>query len=105
MKNKKKIIKKKIISILKHIYDPEINVNIYDIGLIYNIKVKKNNVIILMTFTSPNCPLSNKIIKNIKNKIKKKIKKINKVYIKITFEPPWNKNMISKKAKLELGLI
>ncbi|WGH26037.1 MAG: iron-sulfur cluster assembly protein [Candidatus Shikimatogenerans bostrichidophilus] len=98
------MIKKKIISILKKIYDPEININIYDLGLIYKINIKKKKIFILMTFTSPNCPLSNNIINKIKNKIKKKIKNIDNIYIKITFNPLWNKNMMNNKAKLELGL-
>ncbi|WGH25608.1 MAG: iron-sulfur cluster assembly protein [Candidatus Shikimatogenerans bostrichidophilus] len=98
-------MKKKIIHILKKIYDPELNINIYDLGLIYNIKKKKKKkIIILMTFTSPNCPLAENIILEIKNKIKKKFKSINKVDINITFEPPWNQNMISENAKLELGI-
>ncbi|WGH27066.1 MAG: iron-sulfur cluster assembly protein [Candidatus Shikimatogenerans bostrichidophilus] len=102
--NKKKY-KKKIISILKKIYDPEINISIYDIGLIYKINIKNNNVFILMTLTTPNCPLANVIINKIKKKIKKKIKIINNVYINITFNPPWNKNMINKKVKLELDIL
>ncbi|MDH3004498.1 MAG: iron-sulfur cluster assembly protein [Candidatus Shikimatogenerans sp. JK-2022] len=99
-------MKKKIISILKKIYDPEININIYDLGLIYNINYikKKKKIKILMTLTSPNCPLIDNIIYNIKNKIKNKIKIIKKINIKITFEPPWNKNMINEKAKFELGI-
>ncbi|WGH25673.1 MAG: iron-sulfur cluster assembly protein [Candidatus Shikimatogenerans bostrichidophilus] len=99
-----KIKKKKIISILKNIYDPEININIYDMGLIYDINIKKKDIFIIMTLTSPNCPLYNKILEDIKNNIKKKIKKIKNVNINITFDPPWNKKMISEEAKLELGI-
>ncbi|MDH3005098.1 MAG: metal-sulfur cluster assembly factor [Candidatus Shikimatogenerans sp. JK-2022] len=100
-------MKKKIISILKRIYDPELNINIFDLGLIYNINYNENKkkINILMTLTSPSCPLTDQILFNIKNKIKKKIKKIRKIDIKITFEPPWNKNMMSDKAKFELGIL
>ncbi|WGH24944.1 MAG: iron-sulfur cluster assembly protein [Candidatus Shikimatogenerans bostrichidophilus] len=99
-------MKKKIISILKQIYDPELNINIYDLGLIYNISYKKEKKIIniLMTLTTPNCPLINDIIFNIKKKIKKKIKFINKINIKITFTPPWNIKMVKKKIRFELGI-
>lgn len=99
-------MKKKIISILKKIYDPEININIFDLGLIYKINYNKNKeaIYIIMTFTSPSCPLTDKILKKIKSKIKSRIKNIKKINIKITFYPPWNKNMISDKAKLELGI-
>ncbi|WGH25126.1 MAG: metal-sulfur cluster assembly factor [Candidatus Shikimatogenerans bostrichidophilus] len=99
-------MKKKIISILKTIYDPEININIVDLGLIYNINYNKKDkeINILMTFTSPTCPLIDDIFLNIKKKIKKKIKKIKKININITFNPPWNKKMISDEAKLELGI-
>ncbi|WGH26568.1 MAG: iron-sulfur cluster assembly protein [Candidatus Shikimatogenerans bostrichidophilus] len=105
MKKKKKLSKKNIIKILKNIYDPELNINIYDMGLIYKINIKKKKLFILMTFTSPNCPLYNEILKNIEKKIKKKIKNINDINIEITFEPSWNKNMMSDVAKLELGII
>ncbi|WGH27576.1 MAG: iron-sulfur cluster assembly protein [Candidatus Shikimatogenerans bostrichidophilus] len=101
---KKKLSKKNIIKILKNIYDPELNISIYDMGLIYKIKIKKKDLFILMTFTTPNCPLYNNILNDIEYKIKKKINNINNINIEITFEPTWNKKMMSDKAKLELGI-
>ncbi|MDH3004246.1 MAG: iron-sulfur cluster assembly protein [Candidatus Shikimatogenerans sp. JK-2022] len=99
-------MKKKIIKILKNIYDPEININIYDLGLIYKIKYnkRKNIIKIIMTLTSPACPLVDKILYNIKKEIKNNIKIIKKINIKITFNPPWNINMINEKARFELGI-
>ncbi|WGH24576.1 MAG: iron-sulfur cluster assembly protein [Candidatus Shikimatogenerans bostrichidophilus] len=99
-------MKKKIISILKQIIDPEIKINIYDLGLIYKLKYNKNKkkVFILMTLTTPNCPLVNDIVYNIKKYIKKKINFINDIIVKITFKPSWNINMMSDEAKFKLGL-
>ncbi|MDH3004625.1 MAG: iron-sulfur cluster assembly protein [Candidatus Shikimatogenerans sp. JK-2022] len=99
-------MKNKIISILKKIKDPEININIYDLGLIYKINYnnRKKYIYILMTLTSPFCPLIDEIILKIKKKIKLKIKNIKTVKIKITFNPPWDKSMIKPKARFELGI-
>ena len=106
MKNQKiKKLKDTIIEVLKNIYDPEIPVNIYDLGLIYNIDVdEKYNVKILMTLTSPNCLVAEnmpaEVNKNIRN-----INGVNKVKVELTFDPPWNQENISEEAKLELGLL
>ncbi|WGH27927.1 MAG: iron-sulfur cluster assembly protein [Candidatus Bostrichicola ureolyticus] len=94
-----------IISVLKTIYDPELYINIYELGLIYDIKLNNNNnVIITMTLTSPNCPIADKFLTDIKNKINN-INDINNVKINLIFEPPWNKDMMSEEAKLELGFL
>ena len=98
-------MEEKIINILKDIFDPDIPVNIYDLGLIYKIDISDNNdVKILMTLTSPNCPIADDIIAEVYEKLRA-IENIGNVDVKITFEPPWDKNMMSEEALLELGLL
>jgi metal-sulfur cluster biosynthetic enzyme len=97
------IKKKKIISILKTVYDPEITINIYDMGLIYDININKT-VKIVMTFTTPYCPEGENLMKEIKNKLIN-IKDIKEINIIITFDPSWNKQLISNEAKFELGIL
>ena len=98
-------LKEKIINEIKKIYDPEIPVNIYDLGLIYGINIKdKNHVDINMTLTSPNCPVAESLPKLVKNNIIQ-IPEVNKVDLKIVWSPPWNKDMMSEEAKLELGFL
>lgn len=93
----------KIIETIKTCFDPEIPVNIYDLGLIYQIKVdNKNDVIITMTLTSPACPVAETLPLDVESKVKD-IPGINQVKIELTFDPPWNKDMMSESAKLELG--
>ncbi|WP_185877924.1 iron-sulfur cluster assembly protein [Blattabacterium cuenoti] len=98
-------LKNSIISILKNIYDPEIPVDIYELGLIYDIQISHENEIkIIMTLTSPNCPIIDSLPKEIENKIKS-IKDVKKVKIILTFDPPWCKEFMSEEARLELGLL
>ena len=97
-------LKEKIIIEVKKIYDPEIPVNIYELGLIYDILIEKdNNVKINMTLTSPNCPVAESLPKEVKDSIME-IKEVNKVELDLVWEPPWNKSMMSEAAKLELNL-
>ena len=97
-------IKEKIISEIKKIYDPEIPVNIYELGLIYDIIIdEKKNVIIKMTLTSPNCPVAESLPNEVKNSVKE-IKELNKVNLELVWDPPWDKSMMSEAAKLELNL-
>ena len=97
-------IKDKVISDIKKIYDPEIPVNIYELGLIYDINVdEKNNVKINMTLTTPNCPVAESLPKEVQDSVKA-IKEINNVDLKLVWEPPWDKSMMSEAAKLELNL-
>ena len=97
-------IKDKIIAEIKKVYDPEIPVNIYDLGLIYNIEVKnENEVYIQMTLTSPNCPVADSLPKMVKENIQS-IEGIKKVDLKLVWNPPWTKDMMSEEAKLELNL-
>lgn len=95
----------KIVKVLKTIYDPEIPVDIYELGLIYDVFVNENNdVKILMTLTSPNCPVAETLPLEIEEKVKS-MKEINNAIVEITFEPPWDKDLMSEEAKLELGLL
>ena len=97
-------IKDKVISEIKKIYDPEIPVNIYELGLIYDINVdEKNNVKINMTLTTPNCPVAESLPKEVQDSVKA-LKEINNVDLKLVWEPPWDKSMMSEAAKLELNL-
>ena len=97
-------LKEKVIAEIKKIYDPEIPVNIYELGLIYNINVdEKNNVKIDMTLTTPNCPVAESLPNEVKNSIKE-IKEVKDVDLKLVWEPPWDKSMMSEAAKLELNL-
>ena len=97
-------IKNKVIEVIKKIYDPEIPVNVYELGLIYDIHVDKdNNVKIDMTLTTPNCPVAESLPKEVKDSIME-IKEVNKVELDLVWEPPWDKSMMSEAAKLELNL-
>ena len=97
-------LKEKIITEIKKIYDPEIPVNIYELGLIYDIKVdKENNVKVNMTLTTPNCPVAESLPKEVKDSIIE-IKEVNKVDLDLVWDPPWDKTMMSESAKLELNL-
>lgn len=98
-------IENAIITELKNIYDPEISVNIYDLGLIYEVYVDENFFAhIKMTLTSPNCPVAESLPVEVKESIEK-VAGVKKVIIDLTFDPPWDKDMISDAAKLELGLL
>ena len=97
-------LKDKVIAEIKKIYDPEIPVNIYELGLIYDINIdKKNNVKINMTLTTPNCPVAESLPNEVKDSIKE-IKEVNKVDLDLVWDPPWDKSMMSEAAKLELNL-
>ena len=97
-------LKNKVIAEIKKIYDPEIPVNIYELGLIYDVKVdEENNVKIKMTLTTPNCPVAESLPKEVKDSIIE-IKDVNKVDLDLVWDPPWDKSMMSQAAKLELNL-
>ena len=94
-----------IIRVLKEIYDPEIPVNLYDLGLIYNLDVDDDNhVKILMTLTAPNCPIADDLLAEVQHKVEA-IEGVAEVNLKLTFDPPWDESMLSEEAKLELGLL
>ena len=96
-------LKEKVIAEIKKIYDPEIPVNIYELGLIYDISIKNKDVSVKMTLTTPNCPVAESLPKEVKDSIME-IKGIDKVELDLVWEPPWDKSMMSEAAKLELNL-
>lgn len=94
-----------IVVMLRTVYDPEIPVNIYDLGMIYDVDVDEgNNVTIEMTFTSPNCPAADFILMDVQMKVES-IPEVKDVTVNLTFEPPWDKSMMSEEALLELGFM
>ena len=95
--------KELIIEEIRKIYDPELPVNIYELGLIYKIEVKDSKVVIEMTLTSPNCPVAESLPNSVKENILK-IDEINDVDLKLVWDPPWTKDKMSEAAKLELNL-
>ena len=96
-------LKEQIINEIKKIYDPEIPVNIYELGLIYDIKIKDKDVQVKMTLTTPNCPVAESLPKEVKDSIME-IKDVNKVDLDLVWDPPWDKSKMSEAAKLELNL-
>ncbi|SHM77327.1 FeS assembly SUF system protein [Cyclobacterium lianum] len=98
-------IKRKVVNAIKDVYDPEIPVDVYELGLIYEITVYPvNNVYILMTLTSPNCPAAESIPSEVKSRVSE-IEGINNVEVELTFDPPYSQDMMSEVAKLELGFL
>ena len=99
------VIGDKIVNVLKTIYDPEIPVDIYELGLIYDVFVSEdNNAKILMTLTSPNCPVAESLPVEIEDKVKT-LEEIVSCEVEITFDPTWTQDMMSEEAKLELGML
>ncbi|MBN1197830.1 MAG: SUF system Fe-S cluster assembly protein [Bacteroidales bacterium] len=102
---KKLEMENKVIAAIKQVYDPEIPVNIYDLGLIYELTIdEQNNVSVLMTLTTPNCPVAEDMPGIVQKEIKM-IEGIGEVTVELTFEPPWDMEKLSDEAKLELGLM
>ncbi len=93
-----------IINVIKEIFDPEIPVNIYALGLIYKIDIKNHDVHIVMTLTSPNCPVAESLPLEVKNKVER-LPTIKSCHVEVVFDPPWNTDMMSEEAQLELGLL
>ena len=96
-------LKDKIITEIKKIYDPEIPVNIYELGLIYDILINEKNIKIKMTLTTPNCPVAESLPKEVKEGAMQ-VEEIDDVDLQLVWDPPWNKDMMSDAAKLELNL-
>ena len=95
----------KIIKVLKTVYDPEIPVDIYELGLIYDVLVNDNNEVkIIMTLTSPNCPVADSLPKDVEDKVRL-LDEVNDAKVELTFEPPWTRDLMSEEAKLELGFL
>ncbi len=95
----------KIVRVLKTIYDPEIPVDIYELGLIYDVFVNEGREVkILMTLTSPNCPVAETLPVEVEEKVKS-LDLVTNAFVEITFDPPWSQELMSEEAKLELGLL
>jgi FeS assembly SUF system protein len=99
------VLKQKIISAIKLVYDPEIPVDVYELGLIYDIQINEDfTVEITMTLTSPNCPVADSLVNDVYIKVKE-IDEIKDVEMHLTFDPPWDANMASEVAHLQMGLL
>lgn len=98
-------LKEKVVGAIKQVYDPEIPVDVYELGLIYEISIYPvNNVYVLMTLTSPNCPAADSIPSEVKANIEE-VEGVNNVEVELTFDPPFSQDMMSEVAKLELGFL
>ena len=95
---------KNIILALKQVYDPDVMLNVYDLGLIYDIKINKGKVQIVMTFTSPNCPMADFMLQELHQAVQD-VPGVTEVGIQVTFDPPWDKSRLSETALLELGML
>ncbi|MDG2330078.1 MAG: SUF system Fe-S cluster assembly protein [Flavobacteriales bacterium] len=101
----KKDLENTVIAVLKSVYDPEIPVDIFELGLIYEVKIDaESNVKIDMTLTSPNCPVADSLPKEVEDKVRG-IEEVKTAKVDIVFDPPWDKEMMSEEAQLELGLL
>lgn len=99
------ILGEKIVRILKTVYDPEIPVDIYELGLIYDVMVNENDEVkILMTLTTPNCPVAESLPQEVEERVKS-IDEVSDCEVEITFDPPWTQELMSEEAKLELGML
>ena len=93
-----------VIAAIKEVYDPEIPVNVYDLGLIYELNISKaHEVYILMTFTAPNCPMADQVLAEVREGVEA-VPGVTKCTIELTFEPEWDRSMLSEEARVELGL-
>lgn len=98
-------IGEKVVDVLRTIYDPEIPVDIYELGLVYDVHVStEQDIKILMTLTSPNCPVAESLPEEVKEKVRS-LDEVKDVEVEITFDPPWTKDMMSEEAMLELGFL
>ena len=97
-------LEERIVAMLKTVYDPEIPVNIYDLGLIYRIDANNGDVVLDMTITAPNCPAVEFIMEDVKMKIES-VEGVKSVVVNLVFEPEWDRSMMSEEAQLELGLL
>lgn len=98
-------LEEKIVSMMKTVYDPEIPVNIYDLGLIYRIEVKEDNAVEAdMTLTAPNCPAADFLMEDVKQKVES-IPEVTKLDLNLVFEPEWSQDLMTEEAKLELGFL
>ena len=105
MSTEKFAIEERIIEMLKTVFDAEIPVNVYDLGLIYKIDVQENGIVLIdMTLTAPNCPAADFIMEDVRQKVES-VEGVNTAAVNLVFEPEWDKDMMSEEAKLELGFL
>ena len=105
MSTEKFAIEERIIEMLKTVFDPEIPVNVYDLGLIYKIDVQENGIVLIdMTLTAPNCPAADFIMEDVRQKVES-VEGVNTAAVNLVFQPEWDKDMMSEEAKLELGFL
>lgn len=98
-------LESEIIKILKNVYDPEIPVNIYDLGLIYKLEINdNNNVEITMTLTAPNCPIADQVVQEVRERVAEH-PEVNEVTVNLVFEPQWTPDLMTDEAKLTLGML
>ena len=97
-------LREKVIAVLKNIYDPELPVNIYDLGLIYDININGSDVSIIMTLTTPNCPVAGSMPSSVECAVKE-LEEVDNVTVNLTWNPPWNKDLLTDEVKLSLGLL
>jgi FeS assembly SUF system protein len=102
--NNSKSLREAVIEELQSVYDPEIPVSIFELGLVYEVKVEDDLVYVLMTLTSPNCPVAESLPMEVKQKIEA-LDGVREAEVEITFDPPWDEDMMSDEARLELGLL
>lgn len=99
------ILEERIVKMLRLVFDPEIPVNVYDLGLIYNVDIDEDKKVkILMTLTAPNCPAADFIVEDVRIKVEG-IDEVTSVEVELTFDPTWDKDMMSEEAKLDLGFL
>jgi len=98
-------MEQEIVLALKQVYDPEIPVNVYDLGLIYDVDARPDGVVaVRMTLTAPNCPMADQLVEDVRTNVGK-VKGVKEVKLELTFDPPWERSMISEEALLELGFL
>ncbi|MEG1729013.1 MAG: iron-sulfur cluster assembly protein [Bacteroidaceae bacterium] len=103
--NEKIAIEEKIVEMIKTVYDPEIPVNVYDLGLIYRIELKEDGVLdVDMTLTAPNCPAADFIMEDVRQKVES-VEGVRQATVNLVFEPEWDKEMMSEEAKVDLGFM
>ncbi|MCK9270779.1 MAG: SUF system Fe-S cluster assembly protein [Bacteroidales bacterium] len=102
--NNSQSLREAVIEEIQSVYDPEIPVNIFELGLVYEVKVEDDKVHVLMTLTSPNCPVAESLPMEVKQKIEA-LHGVSEAEVEITFDPPWDEDMMSDEARLELGLL
>jgi len=104
METSNKVSEQDVIRAIRQVYDPDVPLNLYDMGLIYKISIDGSKVNVVMTFTSPNCPMADFVLKELHEAVRD-VPGVTEVKIEVTFDPPWDKSRLSEEALLELGFL